>query len=199
LFGTGTGGGIINLFGLSRFVNSGNGFAVLNNSTTGIFTTINLFDNAFVDGYTVQIIDPTSTLNINTNGSAALYDGYQPISATVNYTGANLIGGFTVAPVGAIPTKTSDRTTSWLLFPQIVEKGTATLAAGTATVTTVITFTGTEHIMVTRNTPSGANLGILSAPSASRTGTSFVINADRLIFPGLETDDTSTVDWIIIR
>ncbi len=73
----------------------------------------------------------------------------------------------------------------------IIAIGTATLVAGTKTVTTTKVKTG-DHIQLTRNTPGGTT-GDLSAPAASIVdGTSFVINAD-------VNTDTSTVNWAIAR
>ncbi len=71
-----------------------------------------------------------------------------------------------------------------------VQSGTATLVAGTVTVTGVV-LTAYSKIHLTRNTPGGA-VGDLSAPAASRnTGTGqFVINS-------ASGTDTSTVDWRI--
>lgn len=68
-------------------------------------------------------------------------------------------------------------------------RGTATLVAGTATVSTTAALTGSV-IFLTCNTPGGTQ-GILSAPVASIVnGTSFVINSS-------ESADTSTVNWWI--
>lgn len=69
--------------------------------------------------------------------------------------------------------------------------GTATLVAGTVTVSTTVVATG-SIIMVSCNTPGGTQ-GILSAPVASIVnGTSFVINSSNAA-------DTSTVNWWIIN
>lgn len=68
------------------------------------------------------------------------------------------------------------------------QSGTATLAAGTKTVTGVTVPTGAT-IFVSYNTPGGTP-GTLSVPAASRTGTQFVINSS-------SGTDTSTVDWTI--
>jgi hypothetical protein len=106
-------GGSINLFGSSQFINSGNGFDILDNIGDGYTVTLNLFDSASVDGYTVKIVAGGSTLNVNINGSTAFYDGYQNTTATVNYSGANLVGGFTAAAVGSFPLKVDNRTTIW--------------------------------------------------------------------------------------
>lgn len=69
--------------------------------------------------------------------------------------------------------------------------GTATLVAGTVTVSTTSVATG-DHIQLTCDTPGGTQ-GFLSAPSASITnGVSFVINSSSIL-------DTSTVRWVIIK
>ena len=69
--------------------------------------------------------------------------------------------------------------------------GTATLVAGTVTVSTTAVLTGST-IFISRNT-TGGTLGHLSAPAASITnGTSFVINSS-------DSGDTSTVNWLIIN
>jgi len=69
--------------------------------------------------------------------------------------------------------------------------GTATLVAGTVTVSTTAAVTGSK-IFVTCNTPGGTQ-GFLSVPDASITnGTSFIINSSNAA-------DTSTVNWWIIN
>jgi len=69
--------------------------------------------------------------------------------------------------------------------------GTATLVAGTVTVSTTAVATGST-IFLTCNTPGGTQ-GFLSAPAASIVnGTSFVINSSSVT-------DTSTVNWWIIN
>ena len=69
--------------------------------------------------------------------------------------------------------------------------GTATLVAGTVTVSTTAVATGST-IFLTCNTPGGVQ-GFLSAPVASITNaTSFVINSSNVA-------DTSTVNWWIIN
>ena len=69
--------------------------------------------------------------------------------------------------------------------------GTATLVAGTVTVSTTAVATGST-IFLTCNTPGGVQ-GFLSAPAASITNaTSFVINSSNVA-------DTSTVNWLIIN
>lgn len=69
--------------------------------------------------------------------------------------------------------------------------GTATLVAGTVTVSTTAIEAG-DKIFLTRNTPGGT-VGHLSAPVASITAaTSFVINSDN-------AGDTSTVNWWIVK
>ena len=69
--------------------------------------------------------------------------------------------------------------------------GTATLVAGTVTVSTTA-VTSSSKIFLTCNTPGGVQ-GILSVPTASIVnGTSFVINSSNVA-------DTSTVNWWIIN
>jgi hypothetical protein len=69
--------------------------------------------------------------------------------------------------------------------------GTATLVAGTVTVSTTAAKTG-SRIFISRNTPGGTP-GHLSAPVASIVnGTSFVINSS-------SATDTSTVNWWVIN
>lgn len=68
--------------------------------------------------------------------------------------------------------------------------GTATLVAGTATVSSTLVQAGSK-VFFSRNTPGGT-VGELSAPSASIVpGVSFVINSDN-------AGDTSTVNWWIL-
>lgn len=69
--------------------------------------------------------------------------------------------------------------------------GTATMVAGTVTVSTTAVKTGSK-IFLSVNTPGGTQ-GFISAPDASITdGTSFVINSSNAL-------DTSTVNWWIIN
>jgi len=69
--------------------------------------------------------------------------------------------------------------------------GTATLVAGTVTVSGVRVSGTNNFILLSRNTPGGT-VGHLSAPAASRlTAGSFVINSST-------NADTSTVDWELI-
>ncbi len=69
--------------------------------------------------------------------------------------------------------------------------GTATLVAGTVTVSTTA-VTSSSKIFISRNT-TGGTLGHLSVPDASITNaTSFVINSS-------DSGDTSTVNWFIIN
>lgn len=69
--------------------------------------------------------------------------------------------------------------------------GTATLVAGTVTVSTTGVLAD-DKILVCHNTPGGT-VGIASVPVASIvTGTSFVINSS-------DAGDTSTVNWLIVR
>jgi len=67
------------------------------------------------------------------------------------------------------------------------QKGIATLVAGTVTV--AARNANTRGVVISRNTPGGA-IDELSAPSADRTATEFVINS-------VSATDTSTVDWHI--
>lgn len=94
---------------------------------------------------------------------------------------ANL--GSAQPPAGAYPTMTLN------IRSGINPSGTATLTAGTVTVAQGVPTGST--IQVTRNTPGGT-LGNLSAPSASRTSSQFVINSS-------SGTETSTVDWTIVQ
>lgn len=69
--------------------------------------------------------------------------------------------------------------------------GTATLSAGTVTVSGVRISATSNYILLTRNTVGGT-VGHLSAPGASRlTAGTFVINSST-------NADTSSVDWLIV-
>ncbi|OCX52657.1 hypothetical protein BEL04_14520 [Mucilaginibacter sp. PPCGB 2223] len=69
--------------------------------------------------------------------------------------------------------------------------GTATLVAGTVTISTTA-VTASSKIFITRNT-TGGTIGSLSVPSTSITAnTSFVINSD-------SASDTSTINWWVIN
>lgn len=74
----------------------------------------------------------------------------------------------------------------------IVKRGTATLVAGTVTVTPV-PITTTSRILVSRKTSLGT-LGFLSAPSASRV----VGSAGSFVISSVSATDVSTVDWAVI-
>lgn len=80
-----------------------------------------------------------------------------------------------------------------------LQSGTATLASGTVTVSGAKLTAGSK-IIVSRNTKAGSAIGTdLEVPSASRVVVDgeFVINsvkADKSV----ETNDTSTVDWLVI-
>jgi len=75
------------------------------------------------------------------------------------------------------------------------QKGIATLVGGTVTVTARGSVT--RGVLIARNTPAGAAMGLLTAPEASRTLTDFVINAEDIAGSGLVVTDVSTVDWYI--
>ena len=72
----------------------------------------------------------------------------------------------------------------------VLLSGTATLVAGTVTVST--TLTAASKILLSRNTEAGTP-GYLEAPAASRNAVlgSFVINSS-------SATDTSTVDWVVV-
>jgi hypothetical protein len=67
--------------------------------------------------------------------------------------------------------------------------GTATLVAGTVTVSTTA-VSANSSILVSRHTPGGT-VGDLSVPTRT-AGTSFVINS-------ANAADTSTIDWLVIN
>lgn len=69
--------------------------------------------------------------------------------------------------------------------------GTATLVAGTKTVTGVV-ITANSKIVLTRDTPGGT-VGDLSAPAASRS-----IGSGQFVINSANAADTSTIDWLII-
>lgn len=81
-------------------------------------------------------------------------------------------------------------TTGWKQLGYQSASGTATLVAGTVTVS-VSSVSSTSKILVTVNTPGGTR-GFLSVPAASIvTNTSFVINST-------QATETSTVNWWIV-
>ncbi len=139
-------------------------------------------------------IDPTGSVAVGINNQTTTStDGFAHLSS-VNGTPTGTPTGISgYAPI------TVDSTNNKLYFysggawqtPVTNNSGTATLVAGTATVSAAAVKT-TSIILVTRNTPGGT-LGFLSAPSASIVdGVSFDINSD------INTD-TSTVNWLIIN
>jgi len=90
------------------------------------------------------------------------------------------------------PTHEIETIGGWLLWATAAydtdeQKGIATLVNGTVTV--AARNANTRGVVISRNTPGGA-IGELSAPSADRTATQFVINS-------VSATDTSTVDWHI--
>ena len=194
-----TTGGFFNLFGFSRLQNAGNGFDIIDNSVTSIVVTLNLYDSAIADGYTVKIIDGYSALNVNIQGPTAFFDTNQNTTAPITYYGANLVGGFTAAPVGAIPFKTDIGQTNWVVPFSVKSKGFSTLVNGTSMVTGLsFTLDGYEQILLTRNTPFGSAIGILCAPDGYRSGTGFSIFS--LKTDGyVETADQSKLDWVIFK
>lgn len=78
----------------------------------------------------------------------------------------------------------------------LLQKGTATLVAGTITVSGVV-VAADASIFVNVNTPAGAVQGVKYAvPTATRTATQFVINAVDAA-GALVATDVSTVDWAV--
>jgi hypothetical protein len=191
-----TNGGVINLYGFSHFINLLDGYEILDNINTGISVTLNLYDSASVDGYTLNITDHTSNLNINIYSSAATYNIVQSNTATTTHSGANLIGSFNTASIGSVPLKTSIGQAIWGL-PYI--KGKTTLTNGESTISGLdMTFMGNEHIMLSYNTVMGTDSGVLSAPDGYRSGNSFTIYSMQSS-EFIETNDQSTVDWIVFK
>lgn len=117
------------------------------------------------------------------------------IGSTTSFTGRWLGGPGDVAAGAFIDT---GATVSPAYSLRSSNRGTATLVAGTVTVTGV-TITSQSIILLSRNTLATA-VGHLSAPSANRTpgvGTGqFVIRSDSA--PATLTAETSTIDWIIL-
>lgn len=93
-----------------------------------------------------------------------------------NAGGANLVG---------VPTGAAGRA------------GTATLVAGTVTVSTTAVTAG-SRILATVNTPGGATQGVKLAVPTRSAGVSFVINAVDNTGATVATD-VSTVDWIVVN
>lgn len=78
-----------------------------------------------------------------------------------------------------------------------LQTGTATLAAGTVTVTGVV-LTANSVILMTPNTPAGGTQGVkYKIPVASRTATQFVVTAVDNAGATVATD-TSTFDFLIV-
>jgi len=76
-----------------------------------------------------------------------------------------------------------------------VSSGTATLVAGTVTITTTL-ITASSQVFLTYHTTSGT-LGVLACPTRT-AATSFVINS-MTTANTTNTADVSTVDWWIIN
>jgi hypothetical protein len=121
-------------------------------------------------------------------GGGTLAPGY---GVAILDTLANVQAVFAHVPASYFNLEQLPATPSNAIAPAL---GTATLVAGTVTVSGV-NITANSKIFLGRNTPSGT-LGNLSTPSASRVagqgGTgSFVINSS-------SGTDTSTIDWEIV-
>lgn len=79
--------------------------------------------------------------------------------------------------------------------------GVATLVAGVVLISNVTLYAGSS-IQITRRTPAGTAIGILSAPAADRTngvGTGAFRVRSYKTDGTAETNDISTVDWSIIN
>ena len=136
----------------------------------------------------------TTYCQLRMSGNAG-YGVYQSGASAKNYF-AGIVG------IGAVPTADQLEVTGNLSLTTSGNKlkiatgtnaslGTATLVAGTVTVSTTA-VTSSSKIFLTCNTPGGTQ-GFLSAPAGSITNaTSFVINSS-------SASDTSTVNWWIIN
>ena len=110
------------------------------------------------------------------------------LSSTQNLTGAvaNVILGAT----GSVLLPLTVTMASLLPINDFERSGTAKLVAGTVTVTVPHVDWTVQRLTFGRSTPAGPALGNLSAPTASRTTTSFVISSSSLT-------ETSDVEWFI--
>ena len=109
------------------------------------------------------------------------------LSSTQNLTGAvaNVILGAT----GSVLLPLTVTLASLLPINDFARSGTAKLVAGTVTVTVPHIDWSVQQLTFGRSNPAGT-IGDLSAPTASRTTTSFVINSSNAL-------DTSDVQWSI--
>jgi hypothetical protein len=105
----------------------------------------------------------------------------------------NLVG--TTAQVRVEGTPDIDLVWAGLSFSSDEQKGIGTLTNGTVTITA--RNADTRGVLVTKATPSGAPQGVVTAPTASRTATQFVVNAADLATGALVASDQSTFDWWI--
>jgi hypothetical protein len=133
-------------------------------------------------------IDAGRSNNISGSGHAN-YGILQKNSVIAEFRGVtNVVGALGDVRLSTNPPITL--TTAQFLVPSDwAQKGIATLVAGTVTVTVPWWDPTVQRLTFGRNTPSGV-IGDLSAPTASRTNTQFVINSSNVA-------DTSTIDWEI--
>lgn len=111
----------------------------------------------------------------------------------IGYSGTtNIVGTTTDIRIEGSP----DLDLSWSDMPYDGngQKGVGTLVAGTATISA--RGANDRGVVVSKNTASGTAQGVLEAPVASRTSAQFVVNA-RDAAGAIETNDTSSFDWII--
>ncbi len=138
---------------------------------------------------TVAAVGPVDTIQGSSGGALSPAAGNIIIAAGANI--ASTAGAGHTITVNGSSTPTFTKVTLGTGAAGIT--GTATLSGGTITVSTT-GVTAASKIQLTVNTPDViANLGFLSAPTASIiAATSFVINSSNAA-------DGSTVNWLIIN
>jgi len=138
---------------------------------------------------TVAAVGPVDTIQGSSGGALSPAAGNIIIAAGTNI--ASTAGAGHTITVNGSSTPTFTKVTLGTGAAGIT--GTATLSGGTITVSTT-GVTAASKIQLTVNTPDViANLGFLSAPTASIiAATSFVINSSNAA-------DGSTVNWLIIN
>lgn len=174
---------------------------VINGNANGDVSTVNY--NLFrQDGYcgTATLAAGTVTVsNDNVTATSLIFLSYNTMTNPgFLEIGAQSAGSFTITSSD----NTDTSTVNYYIVEPSLYAGTATLVNGVATVLSpnvLNTAFGDSRILVSRNVAAGATQGYLSAPVASITNaTSFVIRSLDAT-AAVETDDQSTVNWMILN
>lgn len=172
-------------------------FSVLQGSSlnflngSGFSVDVQIFD---IVGNTSLAFTPWNSSGTNISGNNNAGYGYAfvnrcncVLSGTQNLTAAVTNVRLNSSPATNLPLTVT--LSSLLPINDFARSGTAKLVAGTVTVTVPHIDWSVQQLTFGRSNPAGT-IGDLSAPTASRTTTSFVINSSNAL-------DTSDVQWSI--